>query len=428
MYVETKKKLTGARLNGAEDYSRRQYGVPVDPEKFDDLLHSRMNELNATSAYWGCTGEIPPKDPNDHVQDVFRFKPEINKKLIPLPREVTSFPKKIDESHIGFHIVRGDGNADNGGLNQAQQQMLDGSNAEIGPDGRPRSRFLNLKTEYMRMPHLFNPKVLGEHADGIEKDNRREDARNRLQQQPLCSEDPNPYVLTSDDFCDMSKVDPSSYRVEGDWEKVSKLPLGERRYVYKSFWNAVNREGPVRREKTQEILQREHDVNPQELRAVMLQERLKDMPRGYKPPKTEWMSTTHREHANYDIQKARDANNPDSTTPLSNINYRLAPSHHEAVRYHDERARTKLDGNWATEYGDSFQDRYNEAEMNKDYAKKTIFDVRYGIYTIDPAFHHPRDDVSTGEVYKPHEIVPQQYVSMAAEPLMAKNWLSFIRP
>lgn len=428
MFVETKKKLTGVRLNGAEDYSRRQFGVPIDHDAFDNLLHSRAKELNAASAFWGCTGEIPPKDSDIPIQDLFRFNPEINKKLMPLSRELTSFPKRIDDSHVGFHIVCGDLNRDTGGLNSSQQEKLDGVDFDIAPDGNLQRRFLNLKTEYMRMPHRFDPVVLDEHVDGINKENMHENARGKMQHQPMCSEDPNQYILTSDDFCDMSKIDPSSYRVEGDWNTASKLPLKERPYLYKSYWNAVNRDGPKRREETKQMLQREHEADPNELRAVLMQERLKDMPRGYKPYKTEWMSTTHREHAMYDKQKARDANHPDSTSPVPNINYRLAPSHLEAVKYHDERARTKLNGDWCTEYGDKYENRYAEADLNKDYAKKSVFDVKYGIYTMDRAFHKPRSDVCTGEFYRPHEIVPQQYVSMATEPLMAKNWLPPVQP
>lgn len=347
---------------------------------------------------------------------------------MPLSRELTSFPKRIDDSHVGFHIVCGDLNRDTGGLNSSQQEKLDGVDFDIAPDGNLQRRFLNLKTEYMRMPHRFDPVVLDEHVDGINKENMHENARGKMQHQPMCSEDPNQYILTSDDFCDMSKIDPSSYRVEGDWNTASKLPLKERPYLYKSYWNAVNRDGPKRREETKQMLQREHEADPNELRAVLMQERLKDMPRGYKPYKTEWMSTTHREHAMYDKQKARDANHPDSTSPVPNINYRLAPSHLEAVKYHDERARTKLNGDWCTEYGDKYENRYAEADLNKDYAKKSVFDVKYGIYTMDRAFHKPRSDVCTGEFYRPHEIVPQQYVSMATEPLMAKNWLPPVQP
>lgn len=423
-YIETKKKLTGERLNGAANYAARQFNEkPLQPDALDELLDKRSKELFAASSYWGAEGKVPPREPDDIVKDnLYPFKPEINRKLMPLPREITSFPKNLDYTHIGLHHMTDTGN-DTGGLNKAQEdQLLDGNaDMQIGPDGKIKPRFLNLETEYMRMPHKFDPAVLDEKAEGDRKERKYENERDQLKRQPFESANPGSYVLTSDDYCDMSGIDPSSYRVEGDWDTVSKLPPGERPYVYKSQWNNVNREGPRRREATHKILQREHDVDRNNLREVMMRERQKHMPRGYKPPKTEWLSTTHREHAQYDLDKAREANDPDSTNPLRNKNYALTPAHEEAVRYHDERARTKLDGDWATEYGDHYVDRFDQAEINKDHAGKSVFDVEYGIYTMDHHFHHPRSDVNTGESYKPHELVPQQYVSMATEPLMAKN-------
>lgn len=424
MYIETKKKMTGERENGALNYSQRTTSQPTEPDALDQLMDTRTKQLFAASAYWGAAGVVPPREPDDVVKDnLFPFKNEINRKLMPLPREVTSFPKTLDYTHIGLHLMTDTGNS-TGGLNKAQQDKLsDGdSGMVVGPDGKMKPRFLNLQTEYMRMPHKFDPAVLDEAKDGEDKEKQYEADRKAKGSQAFESADPDPYRLTSDDYCDFGGVDPSSYRVEGDWDKESGLPLGDRTYLYKSRWNNVNREGPKRRQHTHDVLQKEHEVDPDELRQIMLKERGKHMPRGYKPfSAKEWLSTTHREHAGYDIDKAADANHPDSTDPLRNINYRLTPAHQQAVEYHDERQRTKLDGEYGTEYGDNYLDRHDEADVTKDHSGKSVFDIQYGVYTMDHHFHHPRSDVKTGERYKPHELVPQQYVSMATEPLMAKN-------
>lgn len=415
MYIETKKKLTGERIDGAERYSKREFGVLKSQDALDKLLEQRSKDLHAASAYWGHR-EGQAFEPDDKIQDLFRFKPEMNRKLMPLSREPqTSFPKHLDFAHVGLHLLPCDGNSYTGGLNKSQLEKC----GDVGS----KPRFLNLQTEYMRMPHKFDPEVLDEEEDGKRKENMYDKDRDKLKRKEFDSEDPNYYQLTSDDYCDMSKIDPSSHRVEDDWDTISKLPLNERLYKYKSRWNNVNREGPTRREKTMMIMEKEHEVDPNALREIMMKERLKDMPRGYVPPKTEWLSTTHREHADYDLNKAREANDPDSTAPLRNKNYALTPEHIVAVERRDERAKTKLDGDWQTECGEGYQDRFQQAEINKEHAGKSVFDVKYGVYTMNHEFHHPRSDVHTQEVYKPHQLVPQQYVSMATEPLMAKNQL-----
>eukprot|EP00796_Vickermania_ingenoplastis_P008348 gene8348-5847_t len=422
-FIETKKKMTGERQNGMANYAGRVFQEkPPEPDALEELLAKRSKELLAASSYWGATGEVPPREPDDATKDnLFRFKPEMNRKLMPLPREITSYPKTLDYSHVGFHHMTDDSNSDTGGLNKGQTEKLQDSGMGVGSDGKIKPRFLNLQTEYMRMPHKFDPAVLEEKDDGDRLERKYEKERDKIKKTPFDSANPGSYRLTSDDYCDMSGIDPSSYRVEGDWDEVSKLPPGERPYVYKSRWNNVNREGPKRREATHTMLHREHEVDPKQLREIMMKERQKHMPRGYQVPKTEWLSTTHREHAKYDVDRAAEANEPNNTSPVRNVNYALTPAHKEAVEYHDERARTKLDGDWGTEYGDNYQDRYDQAEINKDHAGKSVFDVEYGVYTMDHHFHHPRSDVNTGESYKPHELVPQQYVTMATEPLMAKN-------
>lgn len=416
---------TRVNQNGAFNYSRRTTTRPEGNE-LTELLRSRIEDGFVASAYWGNTGEVPPRDPDDRApDDTFRFTREINRKLVPFPKEQTSLPRTLDYTVVGLHLVTNQSNGDNGGMNANQLAQLRDGDADLveGPNGlRVKPRFLNTTSSAQRMPGKFSDDVLKVLKDGQDKEDELRRKLVELKGEPFRGGDPDPYRPTSDDYCDMSTVDPSSYRV---YELDPKVPNG-RLDVYRSRYNNVEREGPKRRENTFKRLQRGRNVDLSSLRHTLAESSKATMPRGYEAYSTkDWMSTTHREHAAYDVDAAAKANERNATLPLRNVNYTLTEEHKNSLRANDERMASRYDGDFATEYGDNFLDRFAQAEINKDYAGRSVFDIQNGMYTMDHHYHHPRADVDTNESYSPTELVPGQHKSMYTEPLHAKNALEY---
>lgn len=416
--------------NGAFNYSQRTTTIPTEGETLTGLLHSRIQDGFATSAYWGATGEVPPREPDDAAdKHPYPFQDEINRKLVPLPKEQTSYPRTIDYTHIGLHHIKDDGNSNNGGLNASQLRHLygdgDGSGPQssAGPNGSAKPRFLTLETTAQSIPRSFDDGVLKALRDGQKKEDDLQKRLADLKATPYTSgSDPDPYKLTSDDYCDVSKIDPSSSR-QKDWKDgVSGDTEDEGPDVYRSRYNNVEREGPKRREKTHTVLQRSRNVDRDALKSTLHETHDQSMPKGYTPYSAkDWMSTTHREHAMYDVPAAASMNDRNATVPLRNKNYTLTEDHSRSVVERDTRFRTRNNGDWGTEYSDSYVDRSAESKVCKKFGNRSIFDIEDGIYTMYHEFHHPRADVRTGETYTPAEMVPGQYTTMSAEPLQAPN-------
>ncbi|CCW62396.1 unnamed protein product [Phytomonas sp. EM1] len=417
--------------DGAFFYSTRTIDTLKGQDSLREVLERRAREGFATSAYWGTTGEVPPREADDVVNhNTFRFSSELGRKLVPFPKEQTSLPRMLDATLKGFHITsKPDGSflEPDKLMNDAQLQKLkEGDvNAEDTPDGiRVKPRFLNTVSTAHRLPSGFSGDVMDAFREGQMKENDLQQRLSELKKQPCRSTEPDGYRLTSEDYCDMSKIDPSSYRV---MEKNPEDPSTELE-VYRSRYNNVEREGPKRREHTFQVLQKERNVNVDELRSTLSKKLGDSLPRGYAPYSAkEWMSTTHREHAAYDPTRAEKMNDSYATCPLRNTNYALSEEFRNSLTQQKERFDRRYDGAFATEYADNYQDRFDPSKVNKDHGVKKVFDIRNGIYTINHVYHHPRSDVTTGETYAPSELVPGQYTTMSKESLRARNTVDRVR-
>ncbi|GET89993.1 hypothetical protein, conserved [Leishmania tarentolae] len=411
--------------NGALAYSQRSAdSVPADEDALKEFLKSRGREGFAASAYWGATGEVPPRAPDDVVSKrPYPFQAEINRKLVPLPKDQTSHPRTLDYTTVGFHLILDDGNSNTGGFNASQLQKLreggddpDGTQGQ-GKNGSRKPRFLTLQTTNQAIPRTFDDGVLAALRDGQAKEDALKGELDNLGATPYANgAAPDTFRLTSDDYCDFSKMDPSAYRQE-DWKDD-----GDGVFVYKSRYNNVEREGPRRREHTFQTLQRGRTADHTKLRSTLEDSHKKALPEGYEPYSAkDWMSTTYREHAAYDVAEARHMNDRDATVPLRNTHYALSQAQEMALTQRDARFQTRHDGKWATTYSTGYQDRSAEADVCHKYGAKAVFDIQDGIYTINHEYHHPREEVRTGETYTPAEMVPGQYTTMYNEPLQAPN-------
>lgn len=402
--------------------------MPDDQDSLTEFLKSRGKEGFATSAYWGATGEVPPRAPDDAVsKEPYPFQAEINRKLVPFPKDQTSYPRTIDYTTVGFHLSKGNNaNSNNtGGLNASQLQKLrgaggDGSRGLPGDTQSRKPRFLTLQTTAQTIPRAFDDEVLDTLRAGQQKEDAVKAELDALEGSPYGNtEVPDPYRLTSDDYCDYSGVDASSYRQQdfADTEGGSD--------VYKSRYNNVEREGPRRRERTHETLRRGQAVDHGQLRSTLDASHAEAMPDGYTPYSAkDWLSTTHREHADYDVAEATRANDRDATAPLRNKHYTLSAGHEATVTQRDARFQARHEQGWDTEYSTQYQDRSSEADVSRKHGARGIFGIEDGVYTMDKRYHHPRADVHTGEMYTPAEMVPGQYTTMYEEPLQAPNAVS----
>ncbi|KAG5500400.1 hypothetical protein JKF63_03492 [Porcisia hertigi] len=411
--------------NGAFAYSQRKTdSVPADEDALTEFLRSRGLEGFAASAYWGATGEVPPRAPDDVVsKQPYPLQAEINRKLVPLPKDQTSLPRTLDYTHVGLHLIRDDGNSNTGGFNASQLQKLgDGGDSPDNTQGKGdarfrKPRFLRLQTTNQAIPRSFDDGVLDALRAGQDKEDALQGELENLEATPYAGgAAPDVYRLTSDDYCDFSKMDPSAYR-QKDWKE------GEDGVdVYKSRYNNVEREGPRRRERVFDTLQRGCAVDPVQLRRTLEDSHKQALPHGYEPYSAkDWISTTHREHAAYDVEEAKGMNERNATVPLRNTNNALSQAHEMAVTQLDSRFRTRHDGKWATTYSSGYQDRSSEADVCHKYGAKAVFDIEDGIYTINHYYHHPREDARTDKIYTPAEIVPGQYTTMYTEPLQAPS-------
>ncbi|KAG5474308.1 hypothetical protein LSCM1_03088 [Leishmania martiniquensis] len=415
----------GRNVNGALAYSQCSTGsVPADADAVTDFLKSRSLEGFAPSAYWGATGEVPPRAPDDVVcKQPYPFQAEINRKLVPFPKDRTSYPRTLDYTNVGLHLILDDGNSNTGGLNASQMQKLGASGDDHGAargqgtDGLRKPRFLTLQTTNQAIPRAFDDGVLQALRAGQAKEDALKRELDDLEATPYAKgAAPDAFRLTSDDYCDFSKMDPPAYR-QKDWREDE-----DGVDMYKSRYNNVEREGPRRRERTFQTLQRGRTVDHKQLRSSLEDSHKQALPQGYEPYSAkDWMSTTHREHAAYDVSEASHMNDRDATVPLRNTNYALSEAHEMAVTQRDTRLQTRNDGQWVTTYSSAYQDRSSEADVCHKHGAKSVFDIQDGIYTIDPQYHHPREDVRTGETYTPAEMVPGQYTTMYTEPLQAPN-------
>lgn len=412
--------------NGALAYSQRSTdAAPADEDALTEFLRSRGREGFAASAYWGATGEVPPRAPDDVVsKQPYPFQAEINRKLVPFPKDQTSFPRTVDYTKVGLHHIRDDGNSNTGGFNATQLQKLKdgldtlGDGQGQGSTGALKPRFLTMQTTNQAIPRSFDDGVLDALRGGHEKEDALKAELDALEGSPYADGVvPDVYRVTSDDYCDFGKMDPSAYR-QKDWTAGD-----DGVDVYKSRYNNVEREGPRRRERTYDTLQRGRTVDRGQLRSTLEDSHKQALPQGYEPYSAkEWMSTTHREHAAYDVDEARQANERDATVPLRNTHYALSQAHELAVTQRDSRMQTRHDGKWGTEYSDGYQDRFAQSEkVCHKHGAQHVFDIEDGIYTINHVYHHPRTDVQTGETYTPAEMVPGQYTTMYTEPLHAPN-------
>ncbi|EPY19086.1 hypothetical protein STCU_09630 [Strigomonas culicis] len=341
-----------------------------------------------------------------------------------LPKETTSMPKTRDYTLTGLHLLReGAREAYNTAhpMTEDQLRQLELLRGTGGGDADgTKARFLTLDTTTQRMPGKLDDDVIQTLQEGQALEDELRDRLAKIKKIPFSTEDPDAYRITSDDYIDMSGIDSSSYHVrEQDPNDPSRMVD-----VYRSRYNNVTREGPRRREQTQKGMERSRLVNPNELRSTLMASRREQMSVGYEPWQAkELMSTMHREHAAYDVDEAQFTNTRDAVAPLRNRNYQLSQKHELAVTQHDERARSRNAGTFATEYTDGYQDRYDEADIDKKHAGKSVFDIKNGAYTMDHHFHHPRDATGRGETYNPAQLVPGQYTTMAKEPLHAMNFL-----
>ncbi|ORC89735.1 uncharacterized protein TM35_000112690 [Trypanosoma theileri] len=396
-----------------------------DDAAVKEFLASQVKEGFASSAYWGVTGEVPPREPDDVARKKpHRFEMEISRKLVPFPEDKTSLPRTLDYTLIGMHRLKGDGSEVKPQLNASQMRALEASLTLRAGDGTDGNKPYLMETTTTQNRTIgkgtFDPDVLDALRKGEEDVEDATKNRDDLKGATLETGVPDPYRPTSWDYCDMSGIDPSSYWV---MQRDPKDPYSDSTLpVYKSRYNLVEKEGPIRREKTATMIQREKNVDKYSLKQKMENMNTSSLPKGYQPwSASELMSTTHDCHAPYDIPGAVASNERHATAPLPRTYHTLTPAHEETVTRVTQRRLMRHDGNWGTEYSDSFMDRFGQAEVNKDHSKRSIFDIRYGIYTMHHSAHHPRSDTATGENYTPSQIVPGQYTTMTQQPLHARN-------
>ncbi|EPY36213.1 hypothetical protein AGDE_07026 [Angomonas deanei] len=335
-------------------------------------------------------------------------------------------PVNRDYTTTGFHKLReGAGEALNAGdpmnANQLRRlRELQGPDGDLTNGGSVKPRFLTTDTATRRMPSEFDDDVMRALREGQELEDELRRKLEALKKNPYGTEEPDAYRVTSDDYIDMTGIDPSSWRVREEDPNDPSATLD----VYRSRYNNVEKEGPKRRERTQISLQRQLEVNPKELRNTLTGTTRSQLPRGYEPwSAKDWRSTTHTEHTDYDREKANLMNTRDATEPLRNRNYALTQDHELAVSQKEDRLRTRNQGEWNTEYTENFEDRLDQASVDKSHAVKGVWDIKNGVYTINPHFHHPRDDTDTGELYTASQIVPGQYTTMSQQPLHGVNYL-----
>ncbi|RNF11639.1 hypothetical protein TraAM80_00835 [Trypanosoma rangeli] len=397
-----------------------------DSVSVKECLLSRIKDGFASSAYWGATGEVPPREPDDVARKKpHTFEMEISKKLVPFPEEKTSLPRTLDYTHVGFHRLKGDGSEVKPQLNAAQLRHLGGSGALTakGSGSETKPRLMETTTTQNRTigNGTFDPEVIDALSKGMDMDTFLKE-RDRLKNMPLEGPAPDCYRPTSWDYCDMSGIDRSSYWV---MQKDPNAPDSDGLLpVYKSRYNLVEKEGPVRRGETTKMLERGNNVDKGLLKDTMNGMNTKGLPEGYQPwSAQEWMSTTHDCHAPYDVARAAATNARFATAPLPRTYHDLTPAHEQTVLSLSQRYMMRHARNWATEYSDSYMDRLHQAEVNKDHSKRSIFDLQNGIYTMHHSAHHPRDDTATGEMYTPSQVVPGQHTTMSEQPFHARNAL-----
>lgn len=402
-----------------------------DPATVKEFLASHIRGGFVSSAYWGVTGETLPPEPDDVAgKKPHCFEMEISRKLVPFPEDKTSLPRTLDYTLIGLHRLKEDATGIEPQLNVSQLLALrgtrvlgEGEGEEEGGERR-RPRLLENTTTQNRTigKGTFDPNVLDALQKGAKDVDEMTSERERLKGMPLECTTPDMYHPSSWDYCDMSGIDPSSYCVT---QRDTTTPEDVSLPVYKSRYNLVEKEGPVRREKTKRMFELERNVDMGLLRDSMKEANINALPEGYQTwSANEWRSTTHDVHAPYDIAGAALTNTRHATAPLSRTYHTLTPAHEQTVLSLSQRRLSRHDGKWATEYSDSYMNRFDKAEVNKEHSKRSIFDVQNGIYTMHHSAHHPRADTASGETYTPSQIVPGQYTTMAMQPLHARNALS----
>ncbi|CCD17209.1 unnamed protein product [Trypanosoma congolense IL3000] len=383
----------------------------------DSSLPGNRSSL-ASSAFWGVTGDVPPREPHDVAgKKPHCFEMEINRKLVPFPEDRTSFPRMLDYSLVGLHRLR-EGSDHPPRLNASQMRSLMAGHPPSGDTlNSNKLPFLEKTSTQKRTIGIgeFGPEALDALHKADDDLTKAKNAREKLKNEPFKSTDPQPYRPTSWDYCDMSGIDPSSYWIKTDDQEG--MPA-----IYKSRYNLVEKEGPVRRVKTMAMLEQGKNVNRGQLRNTLNGMNTEALPEGYKTWSAgNWMSTTHDAHAPYDIEGAAATNKRDAVVPLQRTYHLITPAHEETIVLQKQRHLSRHNGNWITEYSNSYVDRFDRAEVNKKFSKKSIFDIRDGIYTMHHYSHHPRDDTGTGETYTPSQIVPGQYTTMSQQPLHARN-------
>ncbi|KAG8341221.1 hypothetical protein TRVL_07953 [Trypanosoma vivax] len=377
--------------------------------------------LFASSAYWGVSGDVPPREPDVVTGNKpHRFATEINRKLIPLPNSKTSLPRQLDYTHIGLHRIKED-TQDAPSLNAAQMSALYGR-GQLHGTGLSASAKPRLLEETNTQKRTIGKGALGPEVINALKTAEAnlatiEDERAQLKSKPLESSDPDPYRATSWDYCDMSGIDPSSYRVNQLSPETAGTPA-----VYKSRYNLVEREGPLRRKATAAMMEKERSLDENQLRATLQGTKKILLPDGYRTWSAgQWVSTAHNTYTPYDMKAAAESNGRYATVPIQRTQRPPMATQGQGTEVEVKKHSETRNGDWATEYSDSYFDKTKDTDVTKDFSKKSIFDLWNGVYTMHHSAHHPRSDVVTGESYKPFQIVPGQYVSMASQPLHARN-------
>lgn len=435
----------------------------MDVNTMHALTHSRIEDGYAASAYWGANGQCNPPELDDTVAPhVSRFHVEISNKLVPRVENKTSLVRwtncgvrdltslndlhnrngVVEASQIS-KLVHGDSSASthrrDGHATQSEDADMNGetdsssSSSEVDPRPLGKAQFITLRTCYQSMPGKFDDTVTQIAQDSTRRCDCYAREQFNLKSSAFTSKEPEMYLPTSSDYMNMTIIDPVHYRaaecLTHHSDKAADGNNVQTRLMYCSRYNNVNRNGADRRARAHKNMQMRHNIDIDALRAQQRAMNAATLPANYKPVSTKnWSSTTHREHTWYDADEAREVNKPDATVPFRSIQQRSMPGKDLHEQTHTERA-TRLNDNKSdichagTEYRDNYVDNFGNADICKSFSKQSAFDIRNGVYTMHHAYHHPRSDVSTGDMYATTEIVPGQYTTMSQKPLHAANVL-----
>lgn len=353
-------------------------------------LEKKIAEGFQTSAYRGVTGKIAPTQPDDSVSnDGLRFAQLISNKLEPFPLRKCSLLQhqakfEVSTTNNKTHTLRD-------AIPPPSQPASTSKDGVVLNGLRDSRGFLETLTSTQRMKGSFSDEVMDAYAKGIESEKLLEEQRLALQHSEFSSCAPNPWMKSTHDHANFSRVDEEAYRPG-----------------YHSRHNLVS-DSDTRRKKVHEQILKGNSVDRDALVEHLESVHQKTMPRGYQAASgSKWQTTTKSTFSKFDLAAAT----------ASNDKFALMP--HATGNVIEGSLPDRKLGEHATEVSDSFAWR-GPVDQETKFRHRGALDIVNGVYTMSSKYHHPRADVQTGASYNPSEIVQGQYVPSSKLSIPAKN-------